>query len=204
MWQFCSNSNVSIRVLIVTIYIIRININDTSTCCHDVVSTPLSFAHVSVKLSTNCHHINTLSWRFVHIPSFIHVVVTLSVHIPIIYIRFRDVVCPCTSPSFTRALKHILFGILQCCGIFFNHFPRGWRVCHVVSLINSWRAKFFREKINIYLHFMLLLHIDMAQVLKILPEVRPIPIYSSQSILLLLMSWRRKEPGHQQPWYWPS
>ena len=18
------------------------------------------------------------------------------------------------------------------------------------------------------------------------------------------MSWRRKEPGHQQPWYWPS
>ena len=20
----------------------------------------------------------------------------------------------------------------------------------------------------------------------------------------MLMSWRRKEPGHQQPWYWPS
>ena len=24
------------------------------------------------------------------------------------------------------------------------------------------------------------------------------------SISWLLMSWRRQEPGHQQPWYWPS
>ena len=24
-----------------------------------------------------------------------------------------------------------------------------------------------------------------------------------QSIPLLLMSWRHKSPGHQQPWYWP-
>ena len=55
-----------------------------------------------------------------------------------------------------------------------------------------------------YLHFMSLLHIDMTQVLKILPQVRPVPTYSTQSISLLLMSWWRKEPGHQQPWYWPS
>ena len=31
-----------------------------------------------------------------------------------------------------------------------------------------------------------------------------LPTYSTQSISLLLMSWRRKEPGNQQPWYWPS
>ena len=28
--------------------------------------------------------------------------------------------------------------------------------------------------------------------------------YFTQSISWLLMSWRVKEPGHQQPWYWPS
>ena len=46
-------------------------------------------------------------------------------------------------------------------------------------LINPLRAKFFRENINIYLHFMSLLHIDKTQVLKILPQVRPGPTYST-------------------------
>ena len=71
------------------------------------------------------------------------------------------------------------------------------------STINPLRAKFFWGNINIYLHFMSFLHIDLTQVLKIPPQVRPGPIYSTQSISWLLMSWRRKEPGHQQPWYWP-
>ena len=70
--------------------------------------------------------------------------------------------------------------------------------------VNSLCAKFFRENIHVYLHFMSLLHIDMTQVLKILPHVRPVPIYRTQSISLLLMSWRRKEPWHQQQRYWPS
>ena len=42
---------------------------------------------------------------------------------------------------------------------------------YVVSAINPLRAKFFRWNINIYLHFMSLLHIDMTQVLKIFPQV---------------------------------
>ena len=75
-------------------------------------------------------------------------------------------------------------------------FTAGW--------INPLRAKFFRGNINIYLHFMSLLHIDQTQVLKILPRVRPGPTYTTLSISWLLMSWRRKEPGHQQPWYWRS
>ena len=62
---------------------------------------------------------------------------------------------------------------------------------------------FFRENINIYLHFMSFLHIDLTQVLKTLPQVREGPTYSIESISWLLMSWRRKEPGHQQSWYWP-
>ena len=72
------------------------------------------------------------------------------------------------------------------------------------NYVNPSRAKFFRGGINIYLHFMSLLHINMTQVLKILPQIRPGLTYSTYSISWLLMSWRRKEPGHQQPWYWPS
>ena len=155
-------------------------------------------------LCTNPHHHHTLSWRFAHIP--------------VIHTRCCDIECPhpnnlhtfswrCVSMHITviysRIEKHLIW-YTAVLWHFFNHFPRGWRVCHVVSLINSLRAKFFRGKINIYLHFMSLLHIDMTQVLKTLPEVRPVPTSFTQSISLLLMSWRRKEPGDQQQWYWPS
>ena len=37
--------------------------------------------------------------------------------------------------------------------------------------INPLRAKFFRGNINMYLHFVSFLHIDMTQVLKILPRI---------------------------------
>ena len=57
--------------------------------------------------------------------------------------------------------------------------------------VNPLRAKFFKGNINIYLHFMSFLHIDMTQVLKILPQVRGGPTYSIKSISWLLMSWRR-------------
>ena len=69
---------------------------------------------------------------------------------------------------------------------------------------NPLRAKFLRENINIYLHFMSFLHTNKTQVAEIPPRVRQGPAYSTWSISWLLMSWRRKEPGHQQPWYWPS
>ena len=63
---------------------------------------------------------------------------------------------------------------------------------------------FFRENINIYLHFMSFLHTNKTQAVEIPPRVRHGPAYSTWSISWLPMSWRRKEPGHQQPWYWPS
>ena len=44
----------------------------------------------------------------------------------------------------------------------------------------------------------------MTQVIEILPCGRQGPNYITLSISLLLMSWWRKEPGHQQPWYWHS
>ena len=45
--------------------------------------------------------------------------------------------------------------------------------------LNPLHAKFFRGNKNIHLQFMSLLHIDMTQLLKILPQVRPGPIYST-------------------------
>ena len=44
---------------------------------------------------------------------------------------------------------------------------------------------------------------EMTQVFEILPHKRQAPVYSTYSIEWLLMTWRRKEPGHQQLWYWP-
>ena len=49
----------------------------------------------------------------------------------------------------------------------------------LLSCINPLCAKFFRGNINIYLHFVSLLHIDIAQVLKILSQVRPGHTYST-------------------------
>ena len=45
--------------------------------------------------------------------------------------------------------------------------------------LNPLRAKFFRGNINIFLHFMSLLHIDVTHVLKIRSQVRPGPTYST-------------------------
>ena len=69
------------------------------------------------------------------------------------------------------------------------------------EVFNPLHATFFSGNKNIYLHFMSFLHMDMTQVVEILPQVRQGPTHSAKSISWLLMSWRRKEPGHQQPWY---
>ena len=76
-----------------------------------------------------------------------------------------------------------------------------YSVCAILTL---YVLNFFGENINIYLHIMSFLHINKTQVVEIPPRVKQGPAYWTQSISWLLMSWRRKEPGHQQPWYWPS
>ena len=57
-----------------------------------------------------------------------------------------------------------------------KHLPWGSSMRKKLTLL---RGKFFRGNINIYLHFMSLPHIDMTQVLKILPQVRPGLTYST-------------------------
>ena len=69
-------------------------------------------------------------------------------------------------------------------------------------VVNPLHAKFFTRNKNWYLHFMSHLLIDMAQVVKIIIQVRQEITYSTYSISWVLMSWRRKELGDQQPWYY--
>ena len=45
--------------------------------------------------------------------------------------------------------------------------------------VNPLHAKFFRGNINIDLHFVSFLHIDMMQVFEILPQIRQEPTYST-------------------------
>ena len=80
----------------------------------------------------------------------------------------------------------------------------GIDVIQLDYLLQKLRAKLFRGNKNIYLHFMSFFHIDMIQVVEIHPLVRHELIYSTYSISWVPLSWRRKEPRHQQPWYWTS
>ena len=61
------------------------------------------------------------------------------------------------------------------------------------KMLNPLRAKFFRENINISLHFMSFLHTNKTHVVEIPPRIRQGPAYSTWSISWLLMSWQRKE-----------
>ena len=90
-------------------------------------------------------------------------------------------------PCRTVHILHYLLCNLRGCASSADPFLLCWvKGCGLV--VNSLRAKFCRGNINIYLHFISLLHIDMTQVLKILPQVRPGPTYSTLSISWLLMS----------------
>ena len=48
----------------------------------------------------------------------------------------------------------------------------------VMVFINPLHAKFFRENINTYLHFVSFIHIDTMQVVEIPPQIRQEPTYS--------------------------
>ena len=79
--------------------------------------------------------------------------------------------------------------------------------CMASIFINPLHVKFSRGNNNIYFHFMSFICIDMTQVVEILPQVsqeltyRYSIIHCIWSISWVLMSWRRKEPEHRQPWY---
>ena len=71
-----------------------------------------------------------------------------------------------------------------------------WMMSLTLYLLN------FSQETKFYLWFITFLQTDMTPVVEILSHVRQELTYSTQSISWMLMSWRWKEPGHQQPWYW--
>ena len=48
------------------------------------------------------------------------------------------------------------------------------------------------------------LNTERVKVVKILPCGKQGPLYLAYQSPWLLMTWRHKEPGHQQPWRWPN
>ena len=68
---------------------------------------------------------------------------------------------------------------------------RGWTF-HMLHCIRERKISFqicmIRENLSVEIH----------------PQGRKESAYVIKSISWLLMTWRRKEPGHQQAWYWPS
>ena len=60
-----------------------------------------------------------------------------------------------------------------------HHSLKGWKGWTQSTTILTLHAKFFRGNINIYLHFVPLLHIDTMQVVEILPQIRQEPTYST-------------------------
>ena len=81
--------------------------------------------------------------------------------------------CWCSGHCQPRKWRLIVFhadGFQHMC----HYGMEAWREMEMYSkILNPLRAKLFRGNINVYLHFMSLLHIDMTQVLKILPQVTP-------------------------------
>ena len=82
----------------------------------------------------------------------------------------RELVCCCTAvPSADMSLT------TQAKLVLVFHEKNVIFLCH----LNPLRAKFFRGNINIYLHFVSFLQIDVTQVFEILPQIRQEPTYST-------------------------
>ena len=80
-----------------------------------------------------------------------------------------------------------------------TYIAHGFDLHCFVMIFNPLRAKFYIGRIQTYLQFIPFRHIEMIQVLEILPCVRQEFTYYIWPIWVVL-SWRCKEPGHQQPW----
>ena len=122
---------------------------------------------------------------------------------PMTYMDYMD---PMSAvPKKAIKLKHSLTGWKPLCCILCDAACiagiRNWGSSEGLQItyhFNPLHAKLSEGTWNMYLHFMSLLHIDMTQVVEILPHVRQRPTYSTESISWLLMTWLLASPGHQQ------
>ena len=118
---------------------------------------------------------------------------------PTNYLRYLSYLCKHTITAISRIFLFILTNLPNC--RFTIDCPLTgalWSIEHYLSQPNPLPAKLFRGNINIYLHFVSFLHIDMTQVVEIFSKVRQGSTYPTWSISWLLVSWCRKELGRQQ------
>ena len=86
-------------------------------------------------------------------------------------------------------------------------FDNGTWIKHLIhatlSTFSPLHAKFFRGNINIilYLHYVIPPHCHETGSWNPSSSNPRIYLFYIVNISWLLMTWRRKEPGHQQPWY---
>ena len=64
--------------------------------------------------------------------------------------------------------------------------------------------QFILRKINTHLHFLSYPNIDIVPIVEILPFGRQGHVYPTRLIPGLLVNMWCREPGHQQPCYWPN
>ena len=76
---------------------------------------------------------------------------------------------------FCVELTQLHTNILPVCTLKDECFIQSWNF----KSLNPLSAKFFRENISIYLHFVSYLHIDTTQVVEILPQIRQEPAYAT-------------------------
>ena len=74
----------------------------------------------------------------------------------------------------------------------------------LMFFVHPLSAVFLEVTQNIKLFFKSYFDTEKAQVVEILPGTSLSHLSNIIDKIWLLMNWRRKEPGHQQPWYWPS
>ena len=74
-------------------------------------------------------------------------------------------------------------------------------LCILTQLFSCW-IKF--RVIRICMEFLSFINTEMVQIIKILFHGRQWSTHPTKPISSLLMTWWHKEPGHQQPCYWPN
>ena len=77
--------------------------------------------------------------------------------------------------------------------------PLIWCI-HLQHTLNALKVYYLTKYKNIF-EFVSFLKTELAQVVEIIPHEKPVPIYPAHSVLLLLLSWRCREPGQPKPWF---
>ena len=113
-----------------------------------------------------------------------------------------NVVDNLSRPQSVKNVIHILSVgmIFPVCDKIGDGWVGGWGTCFNPSLF------YFLGFLlgNNFIYFQFHSNTKMARIVEILLRGKQPSVYPAWPITWLLMTWRRKEPGHHQPCYWPT